>query len=449
MVLFIDTETTGKPKNNKASLNDFDNWPRIVQVSWSLYKNNGLLLENKSFIIKPVDFIIPEESTQIHNISNIRATREGSLISHALSELEKDIDMCEIVVAHNIDFDQKVIDSESIRLGRYPIVENKSLLCTMVGATEYCAISNANGYKWPTLQELHLKLFGENFEDAHNAQTDVQVCAKCFWELIDRGILSHERIYTGPFATLFSTYSRKGWEDAHILFLLMQPLLNNEKSNFNWQKAREQAINKSPELFAEIEKISKENAQVITQEYGTVIVDLAFLGKDGIITEEIETLKNNIDEDLEDFWSFSTSSDKHRKIVSEYLNLYLSNFASLIIEYVKIEKYKKETSDLFNKTSKSEERKTNDSKSSNCYVATFAYGGIYQTEVSLFRIYRDTILRKNYVGQSFIWLYYIVSPLIVIVMEKIPNSRYISKRFLDYLLTVNIIPKLRKHYGNI
>ena len=32
MYLIFDTETTGLPKNWKAPLTDFDNWPRMVQL---------------------------------------------------------------------------------------------------------------------------------------------------------------------------------------------------------------------------------------------------------------------------------------------------------------------------------------------------------------------------------------------------------------------------------
>ncbi|MCX6741278.1 MAG: hypothetical protein NTY61_02675, partial [Candidatus Parcubacteria bacterium] len=37
--LFFDTETTGLPKNWKAPIEDLDNWPRIVQIAWAIYKN--------------------------------------------------------------------------------------------------------------------------------------------------------------------------------------------------------------------------------------------------------------------------------------------------------------------------------------------------------------------------------------------------------------------------
>ena len=53
-------------------------------------------------------------------------------------------------------------------------------------STNFCAIPSTNGYggyKWPKLSELHMKLFGTQFEDSHNAMADVEATAKCFWEM--------------------------------------------------------------------------------------------------------------------------------------------------------------------------------------------------------------------------------------------------------------------------
>ena len=45
------------------------------------------------------------------------------------------------------------------------------------------------GYKWHTLSELHIKLFGQDFEDAHHVLVDISLTEKCFWELRNRGVI--------------------------------------------------------------------------------------------------------------------------------------------------------------------------------------------------------------------------------------------------------------------
>ena len=57
-------------------------------------------------------------------------------------------------------------------------------------STNYCKIPGSYGYKWPSLSELHYKLFGSHFQEAHNADIDVEVCAKCFFELKRIGIIT-------------------------------------------------------------------------------------------------------------------------------------------------------------------------------------------------------------------------------------------------------------------
>ena len=50
----------------------------------------------------------------------------------------------------------------------------------MQSITNFCAIPGSYGYKWPKLSELHYKLFGSYFEEAHNAAVDITTTAKCF-----------------------------------------------------------------------------------------------------------------------------------------------------------------------------------------------------------------------------------------------------------------------------
>ena len=66
---------------------------------------------------------------------------------------------------------------------------NKSKLCTMKSSTGYCKIPGNYGYKWPKLSELHLKLFGEDFEEAHDASADINATEKCFWEMRKIGLI--------------------------------------------------------------------------------------------------------------------------------------------------------------------------------------------------------------------------------------------------------------------
>ena len=62
-------------------------------------------------------------------------------------------------------------------------------MCTMKLSTDYCKIPGRFGYKWPSLSELHIKLFGEDFEEAHDASVDINATERSFWRLKQVGVI--------------------------------------------------------------------------------------------------------------------------------------------------------------------------------------------------------------------------------------------------------------------
>ena len=187
--LFFDTETTGLPLNWRAPVSDVDNWPRLVQLAFLYHDAEGKELLKGNYIIKPEGFTIPQSASAIHGISNERATLEGSLLSSVLEEFQQLTGKADILVAHNMPFDEKIVGSEFIRAGMHNSLPAKQKICTMERATEFCALKGPYGNKWPKLTELYDKLFGTGFEELHNAAVDIQATAKCFWELKRRGVI--------------------------------------------------------------------------------------------------------------------------------------------------------------------------------------------------------------------------------------------------------------------
>lgn len=190
MYLFFDTETTGLPKNYKAPISDSDNWPRLVQIAWSWYDAGFNLWDSYSFVIKPDGFVIPEEVAKIHRVSQERAMSEGRDLKEILDLFAKEVKKADFVIAHNIDFDDKIVGAEYFRFNEENPLDTASKICTMKSSVNYCKIPNNRGsYKWPNLSELYYILFGETFADAHDALIDVNACAKCFFELKNKGVL--------------------------------------------------------------------------------------------------------------------------------------------------------------------------------------------------------------------------------------------------------------------
>lgn len=189
MYLFFDTETNGKAANFNAPITDLENWPRITQLGWQMYDENGELLEEKSLLIKPEGWTIPKEKFFIeNNMSTERCEEEGIPLEDALKQLIASLEKSQYLVAHNMQFDINVLGAEFLRKGLKS--ENKvTKFCTMKESTDICKIRGFKGYKWPTLTELHKFLFNEGFDGAHDALDDVKACAKSFFELKKRGLI--------------------------------------------------------------------------------------------------------------------------------------------------------------------------------------------------------------------------------------------------------------------
>jgi DNA polymerase III subunit alpha len=193
MYIIFDTETTGLPKDFSAPITDFDNWPRIVQIAWKVYDENGKNISSHNRIIKPEGFRIPEESIRIHRISNERANHEGILLKDALQEFVNCINQSDYLIAHNISFDHKVTACEFLRLGWANYLNDIVNVCTMNSTIDFCGIKGKVGIKPPSLTELHQRLFNKKFEDAHDALVDVEALARCFFELRKLNVLGFSK----------------------------------------------------------------------------------------------------------------------------------------------------------------------------------------------------------------------------------------------------------------
>ncbi|BDD02669.1 DNA polymerase III subunit alpha [Aureibacter tunicatorum] len=199
MYLVYDTETTGLPKNFSAPITDHENWPRLVQLAWQIHDEKGDLVEVKNFIVKPDGFTIPFNAEKIHGISTKRAMKQGMPLDYVLEEFSKAVEKSKFVVGHNIGFDVNIMGAEyDRREWDTGLIMDMPVIDTKDEATDYCAIPGGRGgkFKWPTLTELHTKLFGEAFAEAHNASADVEATARCFLELIRIDVIGHERLGT-------------------------------------------------------------------------------------------------------------------------------------------------------------------------------------------------------------------------------------------------------------
>lgn len=189
-ILFVDTETSGLPKNWNSSR--LDQWPYIIQVAWSIYTKAGELIKSENHYIRDENIIIDPQSKKIHGITEEVLAEKGEKRVKVLKKIYKDIRHFDpLVVGHWISFDVKMLSVGFRRAGMKNILEEVPLYCTMLSNSHYVRFSNNN---YPKLDELYHKLFNKTMEGQHNALSDVNATAACFFELVKRNEITDERI---------------------------------------------------------------------------------------------------------------------------------------------------------------------------------------------------------------------------------------------------------------
>ena len=157
-VMIFDTETTGLPKNRNPAYDAPDNWPHLVSISWSILNSETNAVEKeRSYIIHPENWVIPEDSTTIHGISHLQAIEQGVPLKNAMIEFISE--NYDIMVAHNLNFDENVLIN-AIRWDMATLFEGfmKPRFCSMTLTRTMCNLKYHNswgGTKPPKLKELY------------------------------------------------------------------------------------------------------------------------------------------------------------------------------------------------------------------------------------------------------------------------------------------------------
>jgi DNA polymerase III epsilon subunit-like protein len=201
LVLVYDTETTGLPKKGikKAPcLEEEKLYPHIVQLSYILYdiSNNEIVKLYDNVIKINSEIHISQESVALHHITREIMDEKGIHIVDALKSFMNDFEKADIVVGHNISFDNNMILIEMIRnIENFEqsiistFSQSTKFYCTMMNTIDLCAIktfyknSNKSYNKFPKLVELYSHLFQLTPTKLHNSLNDVVLCLQCFCKI--------------------------------------------------------------------------------------------------------------------------------------------------------------------------------------------------------------------------------------------------------------------------
>ena len=138
---------------------------------------------------------IPLDCTEIHGINDAMVASAPSFAELADVFMEAFAE-ADVAVAHNINFDRKLMEFELLRLERSKQFLPEQIFDTMVMGKNECRLpaglnrfgERREGFKSPKLTELYSHLFGEAFDGAHNALYDVLATGRCLEELFKKGV---------------------------------------------------------------------------------------------------------------------------------------------------------------------------------------------------------------------------------------------------------------------
>ena len=212
MILVFDVETTGllpkKPRrktDDKACENEIpiESYPYIIQLSFVLYDliESTPVITYDSYIKIPDHVELSQHVSELTGITKEMCNEKGRDISDVLDKFYEAYMLAEVIVAHNIDFDEQMILIE-LQRNRKEIIEKLPYCftifskiyekmkgvqryCTMKNGTEICAIvvESKTTKKWPRLVELYKKLFDEVPVGLHNSMVDVNACLRCYLKM--------------------------------------------------------------------------------------------------------------------------------------------------------------------------------------------------------------------------------------------------------------------------
>jgi DNA polymerase III epsilon subunit-like protein len=196
-ILFFDTETSDFIRKALPANDPSQAWAvQIGAILASPEQDFGQM----NVIIRANGRSMNPYAQEVHGISVERADAEGIDELEAAEQFGLLLRQAEFIVCHNFAFDwsyayqllERNMDNLSDE-ARSAFFLDLPGFCTMKdkNVVKMCGLKNKAGKpKWPKLTELHQHLFGESFDDAHDAYADITATKRCFFELVNRSVIN-------------------------------------------------------------------------------------------------------------------------------------------------------------------------------------------------------------------------------------------------------------------
>lgn len=167
--------------------------PHLIQLGMLLVDTRDWVARARhSMLVKlPEGQRIDPAAHEAHGISEQDCADYGVPLMVAASLFNQSCIQADVIVAHNMTFDQSVMLTALHRLGGKPNrLEGKRLICTKEESTDVLKLPGKyDSYKWPTLAEAYEYFSGEKLVGAHDAFVDTEACLRILRGLVDLGVV--------------------------------------------------------------------------------------------------------------------------------------------------------------------------------------------------------------------------------------------------------------------
>ncbi len=193
-ILFVDTEASGLPVNWDLPYSATDNWPSAVQISWLIYTRDGQEVKREDHYILNTDFVITPKAMEIHGINPGILSIKGKARALVMQMLADDLKQYQpLVVGHFIQLDYHILSADFHRAEIDNPLAGLPLFCTMLATTQLIWTPMPKSL---LLGDLYAYLFYKPLLNQHNALSDAEAAADCYFELMKRGEINPKLVET-------------------------------------------------------------------------------------------------------------------------------------------------------------------------------------------------------------------------------------------------------------
>lgn len=187
-LLFVDTETSGIPRDWNQPYSNQDHWPHIAQLAWVICTREGEEVKVENCYIQPNDYDMSPESGSVHGLTLDFLRAHGQSRYSVMQRLHRDLLHYQpLVVAHFMQLDFHMMGVGFHRAGLKNPLLQLPVFCTMRATGELVRYSSQGFLR---LGDLYQRLFHEPLLQAHDALVDARATARCFFEMRRQGTIT-------------------------------------------------------------------------------------------------------------------------------------------------------------------------------------------------------------------------------------------------------------------